>query len=371
MTTYDSIFHPDPIPVFSVSGSHREVGQQIGESARKQVQNSIENARRFIEEAQDALQLDWKGAQIQSRKYLPFAQEHYPRYVEEMIGIADGAGVAFEDIAVINAMEAVTSDALHLEKCTSFAVNETRTADGHVLIAHNEDWLPWDEEDVYLIQAKPDNEPAFLAMTYGGLLPNIGLNAAGLAQCCDSVYPRDSRIGIPRIIVSRAVLGASTISQAIRHMLVPQRAAGYNHLFVHESGEMYNVEVSARQFAILPSTDGTLVHTNHYLDPQMKTVEYEPDELVSTRIRYHRAQRLLLEDTKHTMKSLQMIQKDHVNHPDSICNHDDDSGLQDRQKTINSMVMDLTTRTIHVAWGNPCINVYHTYYLEEDQVPEL
>jgi isopenicillin-N N-acyltransferase like protein len=204
-------------------------------------------------------------------------------------------------------------------------------------------------------------------MTYGGLLPNIGFNSAGLAQCCDSVYPRDSRIGIPRIIVSRAVLGACTISQAIRHMLVPQRAAGYNHLFVHESGEMYNVEVSARQFAILPSIDGIVVHTNHYLDSQMKAVEYEPDELVSTRIRYHRAHRLLLEDSKHTIRSLQAIQKDHVNQPDSICNHDDDKGLQDRQKTINSLVIDLTTRSMHVAWGNPCINAYHTYYLEENQ----
>ncbi len=367
MNTYDSAYHPDPVPIYYVRGTHRQIGQQLGEAARSQIHNSIESARMFIEGAQDALELDWKGAQIQSRKYMPFAQEHYPQYVEEMIGIAEGADVSFEDIAVINAIEAVTSDALHLEKCTSFAVNETRTADGHVLLAHNEDWLPWDEQDVYLIHAAPDDEPAFLAMTYGGLLPNIGMNTAGIAQCCDFVYPRDSRIGIPRIVVSRAVLGAGSISQAIRHMLVPQRAAGYNHLFVHESGEMYNVEVSARQFAILPSVDGSLVHTNHYLDSQMKNVEYEPDELISTRIRYYRAHRLLLENDKHTVKSLQAIQKDHVNFPDSICNHDDDSGMQDRQKTINSMIMDLTTRAIHLAWGNPCINNYHTYFLEENQ----
>jgi len=56
------------------------------------------------------------------------------------------------------------------------------------------------------------------------------------------VYPTDSRIGIPRVIVSRAVLGARTPAEAIRHMLIPHRAAGYNHLLAHDSGELYNVE---------------------------------------------------------------------------------------------------------------------------------
>ena len=136
--------------------------------------------------------LTWAGAQIQARKYLPFAQERYPQYVEEMFGISEGADVAFEDLSVINAMEAVTMDALHLTRCTSMAVNDERTADGHILIAHNEDWVPEDEDDVFIILAKPKNEPPFLAMTYGGLLPNIGLNAYGIAQLCDFVYPNDS-----------------------------------------------------------------------------------------------------------------------------------------------------------------------------------
>jgi isopenicillin-N N-acyltransferase like protein len=364
MDRFAAVVHPKPAPIYEVSGTHREIGQQIGEAAREQVRRSIENARVFIENAQDTLQLDWTGALIQSKKYMPFAQEKYPQYIDEMIGIAEGAGVTFDDIALINAMEAVTSDALHLEKCTSFAVNETRTADGHVLLAHNEDWLPWDEEDVFLIHANPVDEPKFLAMTYGGLLPNIGVNSKGIAQCCDSVYPSDSRIGIPRIVVSRAVLSASNLTAAVQAMLVPQRAAGYNHLLVHESGEMYNVEVSAKQFAILPSEDGYLVHTNHYLDPKMQFVEDEPDELISTRIRFHRTKRLLLSSNRHTVKSIQSIQMDHINFPDSICNHDEvTESLLKRQKTVNALVIDVNARAMHLAWGNPCRNQYHTYYL--------
>ncbi len=357
--------HPNPPPLIRVKGSHREIGRQLGEATAGQVRHSLDNARTLIDVTYSVLELTWEGAIIQARKYLPFAQERYAQYVEEIIGIGEGAGVPFDDLLVLTSMEGVTMDALHLTKCTSFAVNEEHTADGHVLVAHNEDWLPEDEPDVCVIYAQPDDELPFLAMTYGGLLPNIGLNAAGIAQACDSVYPNDSRIGIPRIVASRAVLGARTPADAIRHMLVAHRAAGYNHLLAHESGELYNVEVSARRFAILHGKDGYIAHTNHYLDPAMQTVEYEADELISTRVRYFRALRLLLQNDQHTVKSLQAIQRDHVNFPSSICNHtDEEVDPLDREKTINSMVMDLTARTMHISWGNPCQNPYHTFHLE-------
>ncbi|MDP2776000.1 MAG: C45 family peptidase [Anaerolineales bacterium] len=356
--------HNTPPPLIEISGSHREMGGQIGEAARVQVQNSIANARILIDAAYNTLELTWDGAKIQARKYLPFAEERYPHYVDELRGLAEGANVPFDDIMVLNAMEAVAMDALHLTRCTSMAVNDERTADGHVLAAHNEDWIPEDENDVLIISAKPDKDPPFLAMTYGGLLPNVGFNAYGIAQLIDSVYPDDSRIGIPRLIVARAVLASRRISGAIGRTLVPHRAAGYNHLLIHESGEIYSIEVSARKFEILYANDGYLVHTNHYIEPQMRQVEKDPEELLSSRVRYFRASRLIRQNDKHSIKSLQAIQKDHVNIPNSICNHNID-GLDplDREKTINALVIDLTSREMHIAWGNPCQNTYHTYHL--------
>lgn len=360
----NTILHNAPPPLIEVAGTHREMGRQIGEARRDQVQHSVENARQLIEQSYSALELTWDGARIQARKYLPFAEERYAQYVDEMRGIAEGANVSFDDVAVVNAMEAVTMDALHLTRCTSFAVNETRTADGHVLAGHNEDWVPEDENDVYVISARPKEEPPFLAMTYGGLLPNVGFNAYGIAQLIDSVYPNDSRIGIPRLVVARAVLASRRISGALGRTLVSHRAAGYNHLIVHESGEMYSVEVSARRFDILHGTDGYLTHTNHYLSQTMKEIEKDPEELISSRVRFFRANRLLRENSTHTIKTLQAIQKDHVNLPNSICNHNiAGTDPMDRESTITALVIDLTARQMHIAWGNPCQNAYHTYHL--------
>lgn len=363
----DTVNHNAPPPLVEVKGSHLEMGRQMGEAMRERVQHSVENARVLIDAAYDTLELTWQGAQNQARKYLPFAEERYPQYVEELRGVAQGANVPFEDIVTLNAMEAVTVDALHLTRCTSMAVNDQLTADGHVLAAHNEDWLPEDENDVFVVSAKPEKEPPFLAMTYGGLLPNVGFNAYGIAQLIDSVYPSDSRIGIPRLIVARAVLSSRRISGAIGRTIIPHRAAGYNHLIVHESGELYSVEVSARKFEILyGGADGYMIHTNHYLDPKMREIEKDPEDLLSSRVRYNRALRLLRQSEKHTIKSLQAIQKDHVNIPNSICNHNiAGEDPLDREKTISAMVIDLTAREMHITWGNPCQNAYHTYHLDE------
>src|SRR5512137_390159 len=252
--------HNAPPPLIEVGGTHGEMGRQIGEARRAQIQHSIANAHILIDQSYDQLELTWEGAQIQARKYLPFVEERYPQYLDEMRGVGEGAKVAFDDIMALNTMEAVTMDALHLTRCTSFGVNEQRTADGHVLAAHTEDWIPEDEDDVYVILAKPRDEPPFLAMTYGGLLPNVGFNAYGIAQLIDSVYPSDSRIGIPRLVVSRAVLAAKTPSEAIKRAVISQRAAGYNHIIAHDSGEIYSVEVSARRFDVLYATDGYMAH---------------------------------------------------------------------------------------------------------------
>ena len=78
------------------------------------------------------------------------------------------------------------------------------------------------------------------------------------------------RVGVPRIFVSRAVLAARTPSEAIRAACNRHRAAGYNHLIAHVSGEMYNIEVSAEDFEVIYGAEGVLAHTNNYVSPHMR-----------------------------------------------------------------------------------------------------
>jgi isopenicillin-N N-acyltransferase-like protein len=357
-----------PVPIVYAQGSHYEMGRQVGEDRREVIRLTLDTYRGLFRS--EAARLDihsWEEAILHARKYLPFAEESVPQYVAELRGVADGAGLDFNDLLVLNCMEALTEDALH-RGCTSLAAAPELTADGSLLVGHNEDWLPEDFESVYLIHAQPDDEPAFLAITYGGLLPNIGFNQHGIAQCCDSVYPNDARVGVPRIFVSRAVLAATTLSGAIQAALNRRRAAGYNHLIAHASGEIYNLEASAREFELIYATDGLLAHTNHYLSRPMRAIERDSDELIPSRVRYNRTLRLLhSQQGQISRTSLQALLSDHVNFPESICNHVsiDDYPL-DRQQTIAALVMDLTNLTLDVAWGTPCCSEFHTYQLTID-----
>jgi isopenicillin-N N-acyltransferase-like protein len=354
------------LPVVYVEGSQYEMGRQIGTDRKAVIRQMLAVYRRYFEEDSDKIGIaDWDEAVLHARKYLPFAEESVPQYVEELEGIADGASLDLNDLLVLNCVEAITEDALH-SGCTSLAAAPEVTADGSLLVGHNEDWLPDDLDTVYLVHARPKDEPAFLAVTYGGLLPNIGFNQHGIAQCCDSVYPNDARIGVPRIFVSRAVLAARTPADAIRAALNRRRAAGYNHLIVHVSGEMYNVEVSAEDFDVLYGVEGMLAHTNNYLSRRMRAIEKDSDELIASRVRYNRALRLMRSQRgKLSLKSFQAILSDHVNYPQSICNHiDEDDPPLERQQTIASLLMDLTTQTMHVAWGPPCQAEYHSYKLD-------
>ncbi|HLV44800.1 MAG TPA: C45 family peptidase [Aggregatilineales bacterium] len=353
-----------PMKMVRVSGSHREMGRQLGEACAPEIHRMLDVYRASLQTAYNELHLTWPEAMLQASKYYPFAREHTPQYVEELEGMAEAAGVAFDELMVVNCIEAITSDALHLG-CTSLAVSGERTLDGHVLVAHNEDWLPEDEENAYLVHATPDDEPPFLALNYGGLLPNIGFNALGIAQACDSVYPNDARIGVPRIFVSRAVLGARQISQAIRRVIIKWRAAGYNHLIADRNGELYSVEVSARHFATIYGMEGVLAHTNHYLTARMKPYEDGTEDLISSRVRFNRAQRLLRSEPCHMPDTLKRILGDHVDYPSSICSHTDpNDDPMDRQKTIASLIMDLTELKMYACWGNPCEGTYFEYCLE-------
>lgn len=348
---------PTP-PILDVHGSHREIGQQIGESIRLQVKHGVENTRAYFSREFPHLQLSWDGAVLQALKYMYYALRTYPQYLEEIRGIAEAANVNYADLAVVNAFECVAVDALHLQKCTSLAAGLSRTGNT-VLVGHNEDWLAEDEPDVYFLVAHPIDEPAFIAMSYGGLLPNIGFNEAGIAQSCDSVYPVDLKIGIPRVIVSRAVLAARSMDRAMNRTHIPVRAAGYNHLLAHSNGDLCNVEVSASAFQVLPPENDCLAHTNHYLSESMQELEMKHPEQEKTDRRYSRIIQLLSQYERHTRQTFQSMLADHGNYPDSICKHLPQAGPSSTiSKTIVSLVMDLGERKMAFCWGNPCLNVY-------------
>jgi isopenicillin-N N-acyltransferase-like protein len=352
---------PQAIPMIHVRGSPRERGRQQGEGAQAQITSMLTTYRGLLPAASD---MEWDEALCESLKFLPYAEAAYPHFVEELRGISEGANVDFKDVWLLNCYEKVIES--QPMSCTALAVRDDHTADGHVLLAHNEDWIWEDRDHVYLVRAEPDDGPAFIGMTYGALLPNVGFNEAGIGIAINSVYATDGQAGVPRILFSRAILNATTIGGAIRACVPQQRAGGYNYLLADSHGELYCVESSATVHAILYGQEGWLVHTNHYLSPQMQALE-QPGIYAGSHVRLNRARRLLetrIEEGKVTIADLQAILRDHVNYPNAICaHHDPTDPPHEQDQTVMSLVMDLTERVVWAAPGPPCEGEYALYRL--------
>src|SRR4029453_9791843 len=95
------------------------------------------------------------------------------------------------------------------------------------------------------------------------------MNEYRVAQGIQSLVADDDGVGIPRVLVSRHALVASSPADALRRATPPRRAAGPGgsaHAFPFASGSAMTPETSATRFAVngLPGS-----HTNHYTDPEL------------------------------------------------------------------------------------------------------
>ncbi len=341
------------VKVVEVSGSYENMGSKLGSACKREVRDMLAETKESVKRRQ----LDWEKARANAGKHLPFVQDFNSDQIEFIKGYSKGSGVPFDDLFVMFCMD---------EKglCTDIMVNGDATADGGVYSAHTEDWTVTSQERLVLVKAKPKGKPSLMVMTLGGLEWIVGLNSAGLTLTGNSLYQNDTRIGVPKLMVAPKVLAAETPGEALAAATPEHRGSSYNNNITHSSGEMYSVEGTATDFAVLYPDDGYLVHTNHYLHPRLMKYEtaFGGDGVrtiagaSSTIVRYHRALRLIrsqLGDV--TKESLMEIMNDHVNRPGSICRHvKKEDPAHERCKTTFAVILDPVKKKMDLCIGNPC-----------------
>jgi isopenicillin-N N-acyltransferase like protein len=328
---------PAPIALLRVAGSHGDVGRQIGDATADAI-------RRAVDET------SFDPALVE--RYRAVTLEHLPWVVEELDGAAEGAGV--DPLAVFAASVEELAPAESPTGCSDIVVTGDRTADGHLLVAHNNDLYAEDEQDLVAIEWRAPGEPVLFTLGIGPWL-SVGWNDAGLSVTGNELSPNDERVGIPRLLQMRDVLTRRTLADAVEAVLHPARASSYNWVFAHRDEGALNVEGSATQAGIdEPGADGFLAHTNHYARADMEVFE-RSEQVENSCRRLGRARELAQADV-FTVDGLRAALADH----EALCRHGEGAKVV---KTVFWCVADVTAGEVTYGRGNPCDSEAQVYRL--------
>lgn len=357
-------------PRIRVAGTPYDRGRQYGAQARAQVRLSVQAYQRVFAHYAG---WDWPEVRRVAAAFEAPIANFRPAYLDEMRGIADGAGLDLADILAINVRTEVIFAAQARQaplaarvrklpaECSALAVVPAPRAGGHhaaTLLGQNWDWLLHSAQTLVVLEVSQDDGPDFVTVVEAGLLAKAGLNAAGLGLVTNALVT-DADIGAPGLpyhVLLRAILDCATVTDALAVLQAGMRSSSANYLIAHASGSMLDVEAAPGDFTRLypqfPDR-GLLLHTNHFLTPRLHLVDVSLWAMPSSAVRLQR----LRAATAHpaTLDDFRAVLADHADYPHSICSHPDpnDHPLE-RGATIASVLMDLNARRLWLAPGHPC-----------------
>jgi len=186
----------------------------------------------------------------------------FPRLMREIEGIAHGAGLPLDEIFLWNCRGDLRDldPALDDLGCTTVLL-----PGAPAMIGHNEDGGEALAGLCFLVETEPDEGPGFTAFCYPGMLPGhaFGVNSLGLVQTINNIRPHDLTIGVPRHVISRAVLDCRDLDQAVALLQRTDRAAGFHHA-LGQAGRLLSVEAPASGCTVV-EVERPMAHANHLI----------------------------------------------------------------------------------------------------------
>ncbi len=270
-----------------LAGGPAERGRQHGETLRGRVQAAL---GRFLDDVASRTGMSGPRYVAQFLGETGFHRAmatHTPDLVAELAGIAEGAGVAADELLAYNLLDEEWwySEMLR-SKCSALAVPAREGGPG--LVAQTMD-LPrsMDGGQVLLQHRHPDGREVAV-LSSAGFLGLTGCNAEGVGVCVNALgmLHHDAR-GLPVACVVRGALDRPTAAEAAAFVRSVPHASGQHYALVDRTGDAYGLECSAA--GATESAPGTqpFFHANHPLasadvDP---AVQRDPVQAESSRRR--------------------------------------------------------------------------------------
>lgn len=356
------------LPVLSLSGTPLERGLAHGRQARARVRHNVQTYfRRFEQEARLAPDEALARAETWWQRLLA----HQPSYADAVLGVSEGAELPLLEVVAINVryelLYSQFSANAMADACSAFALLPERGAGGRTLMGQNWDWIP--EVQGVILRERFDEGTEVLCFSEAGIVGGkIGLNSHGLGLAINGITSTDddwSRGGAPFHVRSREILRSKSLEEAIAVVEDEGRACSTNFVLAQAGVGAVSIEASPAGTCAWRPRDGSLAHTNHFLDPETAGVEEPPNPYRPSSVhRLDRLWALLDEGPPKDVPAMKAALRDHDGHPNSVCRHPDPERVGSYE-TVTSVIMDLDERALWVSDGPPCQSPYQELRIGE------
>ncbi|MBF8280235.1 MAG: acyl-CoA--6-aminopenicillanic acid acyl-transferase [Candidatus Magasanikbacteria bacterium] len=282
------------------------LGLAIGRASREQTARVVSKNKSFYPRYRKK---SWNELVVAAKKLLPANIKWAPAYVEELGGLAEGAGVPFEIIWLMNVEEEIVDQgeivgeyilppsnkspaAVSPERghCSTILVKRPRG----FLLGHNEDWWGHYSGALVMVKVKRQSGTNFLGLSLVGACPAslVGVNDQGVAYAGNSIDV-GVKSGVCKNFLMRKIVDCETSQQIVEALSVKPRTLGNNAMcIVGSEQKMFSVESTPEETRVLNSgVRSYMLHTNFLLHPELSNAR--EDSRLGPHLRYAHMEYLL------------------------------------------------------------------------------
>ncbi|WP_034388328.1 C45 family autoproteolytic acyltransferase/hydolase [Comamonas composti] len=240
-----------------ITGTSFEVGQALGRFGARAMHSYAQTSSAWSQ------LMRWRG----HPRVLTMARlvrERHPDYWQELKGLAQGLGLPEEDVFIWNCrgdLWAMTPDG-----CTTLQYPGPLP-----LIAHNEDGDPAFGGHCAIAQISITNGGRFTSFVYPGSVPGhtFAVTEAGMVMTVNNLRSLQAEAGLPRMLLTRALLDMDHVEAAISYLRTSPRAGGF-HLTLAQAGatDIASVEF-CNALVSVQAVDQRSLHANHMVHAAM------------------------------------------------------------------------------------------------------
>ena len=256
------------LKTITVSGNGYERGFQHGQQLKKEIGELMVLWKKDLEQTTHIPADSFIHHFLNSTDFIPSIKKYTPDILEEVKGIAKGAGQSFNDMFSFQLMDEywvyadqLSADTIH-HRCSDIGVPAMKGRPAYV--SQNMDVDAWmDGYQIVLHIQRNGNTPEQFILSCAGLIALNGMNENGIGVCENTLMQlQASTDGLPVAFVVRGILEKKK-NEVLPFIQTTKHASGQNYT-IGIVDSVYDFEASANKVVrLFPDASGIVYHTNH------------------------------------------------------------------------------------------------------------